>query len=83
MNWSPSFEGVKESLFVCTDEARNVNFDLTPHPGYGSPMTLPFLEEFEQAVRTGGQPFITGEDGFKALEVVEAIYRSASKEIVR
>ncbi len=83
LSWSPSFEGIDESLFVCTDTARQEEFHLTPQPGYAGPMTLPFLKEFETAVRTGVKPLITGEDGLRALQVVEAIYKSAGKEIVR
>jgi UDP-N-acetyl-2-amino-2-deoxyglucuronate dehydrogenase len=84
LSWSPSFEGIKESLFVCSDAKqfqpatrRNVSFDLEPQPGYAGPMTLPFLRDLAEAIRTGTRPFITGEDGLRALEVVEAIYASA------
>jgi predicted dehydrogenase len=85
LSWSPSFEGIKENLFVCSDSARfqpatrrNVAFELEPQPGYAGPSTLPFLRDLGEAIRTGGRPQITGEDGVRALEVVEAIYESAS-----
>ncbi|HNY40900.1 MAG TPA: Gfo/Idh/MocA family oxidoreductase, partial [Bryobacteraceae bacterium] len=84
LSWSPSFEGIKENLFVCSDSAkfqpatrRNVNFELEPQPGYAGPSTLPFLRDLAEAIRSGGRPAITGEDGLRALEVVEAIYESA------
>ncbi|MCX6622981.1 MAG: Gfo/Idh/MocA family oxidoreductase [Acidobacteria bacterium] len=83
LSWSPSFEGIRESLFVCTDTARHVDFELTPQPGYAGPMTLPFLKDFETAIRTGTKPAITGEDGLRALQVVEAIYKSAERETIR
>ena len=84
LSWSPSFEGIKENLFVCSDSAkfqpatrRNVSFELEPQPGYAGPCTLPFLRDLATAIRTGARPDITGEDGLRALEVVEAIYESA------
>jgi predicted dehydrogenase len=36
-----------------------------------------FLADLAHAIRTGATPAITGEDGLRALEVVEAIYKSA------
>ncbi len=84
LSWSPSFEGVKESLFVCSDSEkfqpatrRNVTFELEPQAGYAGPSTLPFLRDLAAAICNGTRPAITGEDGLRALEVVEAIYRSA------
>jgi predicted dehydrogenase len=82
--WSPAFEGTKERLFVCSDAGeysevarQHVDFELPPQPGYGGVMGLRFLLNFVESVRTGKPPAITGEDGLKALEVVEAIYQSA------
>jgi len=40
-------------------------------------MGLDFLADLLESVRTGKPPAITGQDGLKALEVVEAIYQSA------
>jgi predicted dehydrogenase len=84
LSWSPSFEGIKENLFVCSDSEkfqpatrRNVSFELEPQPGYAGPSTLPFLRDLAAAIRAGTRPSITGEDGLRALEVVEAIYQSA------
>ena len=84
LSWSPSFEGIKETLFVCSDSPkfqpatrRHVSFELEPQPGYAGPSTLPFLRELSEAIRKGTRPAITGEDGLRALEVVEAIYESA------
>ncbi len=84
LSWSPSFEGLRETLFVCSDSKqfqpatrRNLNFELEPQPGYAGPSTLPFLRDLAEAIRTGVRPPITGEDGMRALEVVEAIYESA------
>ena len=82
--WSPSFEGVKETLFVCSDAGdfasaprRHVQFELQSHPGYTGILGVQFLSDIERCIRTGAKPPITGEDGVRALEVVEAIYESA------
>ena len=82
--WSPSFEGSKERLLVCSDSAeyshparQHLDFDLSPQPGYGGIMGLRFLSDLLESIRTGKPPAITGQDGLRALEVVEAIYRSA------
>ncbi len=80
LSWSPSFEGTKERLFVCSDasgEPRSVEFDLPQHPGYAGIMGQRFVAGLVQSIRNGSPPSITGHDGLKALEVVEAIYRSA------
>ncbi len=84
LSWNPSFEGIKETLFVCSDSPqfqpatrRHVSFELEPQPGYAGPSTLPFLRELSESIRNGTRPAITGEDGLRALEVVEAIYESA------
>lgn len=84
LSWSPSFEGVKERLFVCSDAGeysgaahQHVDFELPAQPGYGGVMGLNFLAELLDSIRTGKPPAITGQDGLKALEVVEAIYQSA------
>jgi UDP-N-acetylglucosamine 3-dehydrogenase len=85
LSWAPSFEGVKERLFVCSDSGeyaaaprRNVEFELQPHPGYAGIATVHFLRDLARSIQTGTAPPITGEDGLRALEVVEAIYQSAA-----
>ena len=35
------------------------------------------IEEFVDAIRQGRSPAVTGEDGYKALEIVLAAYQSA------
>jgi len=84
LSWSPSFEGTKERLFVCSDtgeystvERQHLDFELPPTPGYGGVMGLRFLSDLVESIRKGKPPAITGQDGLKALEVVEAIYQSA------
>ena len=84
LSWSPSFEGIKERLFVCSDSGdyveaprRQIDFELQHQPGYAGVMGTRFLLDLVRSIRTGTHPAITGEDGLRALEVVEAIYRSA------
>ena len=50
--------------------------------GSSDPMAIP-LEPFErqfrdfgEAIRTGRKPLVSGEEGYRALELVAAIYRS-------
>ncbi len=82
--WSPSFEGVQERLFVSSDapgfrqpEDNHVEFTLRSQPGYAGASTVEFLTDFVEAIRRRTAPAITGEDGLRTLEVVEAVYESA------
>ena len=84
LSWAPSFEGVKERLFVCSDSGdfaaaprRHIDFELQAHPGYTGILGVHFLADLATAIRTGSPAAITGEDGLRALMVVEAIYESA------
>jgi predicted dehydrogenase len=84
LSWSPSFEGLHESLFVCSDAPefapatrRHIDFELEPQPGYAGAPTVLFLRDLAESIRAGKPPAITGDDGLRALEVVEAIYESA------
>ncbi len=84
ISWNPSFEGAKERLFVCSDSGeysqpahQHLDFELPPQAGYAGVMGLDFLADLLGSVRTGEPPAITGQDGLKVLEVVEAIYQSA------
>ena len=84
LSWSPSFEGTRERLFVCSDSGdysqtarQHLDFDLPQQPGYGGAMGHAFLADLVESIRSGKPPAVTGRDGLKALEVVEAIYQSA------
>jgi len=84
LSWSPSFEGVRERLFVCSDTGeyaaaprRYIEFELQSHPGYTGILAVQFLSDFVRSIYAGSRPAITGEDGLRALEVVEAVYQSA------
>ena len=85
LSWAPSFEGVKERLFVCSDSGdfasaprRHIDFELQSHPGYTGILGVHFLRDLAAAILAGTKPAITGEDGLRALEVVEAVYESAA-----
>jgi predicted dehydrogenase len=45
---------------------------------WGSDMDLALITDFIEMVRTGRAPFISGEDGLRALEVALAAYQSAA-----
>ena len=84
LSWSPSFEGIHERLFVCSDAAdfadsprRHIEFELEKHPGYTGILGVHYLSDVAKAIRSRGPAPITGEDGLRALETVEAIYESA------
>jgi UDP-N-acetylglucosamine 3-dehydrogenase len=85
LSWAPSFEGVKERLFLCSDSGeyasaprRYIDFELQAHPGYTGILGVHFLKDLAASIRAGSVPAITGEDGVRALEVVEAVYQSAA-----
>jgi predicted dehydrogenase len=85
LSWSPSYEGVKEALFVCSDTGefasaprRHIEFELEPHPGYAGILGVRFLADVAAAIGNRTAPPITGEDGLRAIEVAEAVYRSAA-----
>jgi len=87
LSWSPAFEGVDEELFVCSDlwapeTCRRLHFDLPKVKGYSGIGGLNFLQDLARAIREGGPPPISGEEGLRDLQVVEAIYRSAETDRV-
>jgi len=84
LSWSPSFEGVKERMFVCSDSGeysqashQHLDFNLPQQTGYAGTMGHHYISGLVESIRCGKPPAITGQDGLKALEVVEAIYQSA------
>lgn len=84
LSWSPSFEGINERLFICSDAPdfadaprRHLDFELEKHAGYTGILGVHYLSDVAHAIRSGGPAPISGEDGLHALETVEAIYESA------
>lgn len=60
------------SRLSCCDETGTQNFDLPP-----AQTVLATLTAFLQAVKNNSPMPITGEDGWRAVEIAEACYRSA------
>lgn len=86
ISWSPAYEGEKDVLFVCSDHPdfvgaprRQLSFELEPVRGYSGVMGLEYVRDFVEAVLHDREPVVTGRDGLRALEVVEAIYESAAE----
>ena len=86
------FHGTKGTAIISGDKltAWDVKDDSGEPPplaqdaasGSSDPMAIS-LEPFErqfldfgEAIRTGREPLVSGEDGYQALEIVDAIYRS-------
>jgi predicted dehydrogenase len=86
VSWSPAYEGQQDVLSVCSDHPdfggsprRQLSFELEKVAGYSGAMGLSYVRDFAAAVISGRDPLITAEDGVRALEVVEAVYRSAER----
>lgn len=72
----------QRGLTVIDAFSQNLNvFQQKPAQNYwrywGSDMNRAMIEEFVNAIREDREPAVTGEDGFFALEVVLAAYKSA------
>ena len=85
VSWSPSFGSLHEDLFVSADSGefaaeggRRIPLDLPETEGYAGAAGLAFLQDLARSLRDRSSPPVTGEDGLRALEVVEAIYQSAN-----
>lgn len=86
LSWAPTFEGQKDILQICSDDPgmsgspfRQMEFNLESVPGYAGCMGHEYVRTFLEAVRSGGEPPITGEDSVAVLRVVEAIYHAAAE----
>jgi UDP-N-acetylglucosamine 3-dehydrogenase len=85
VNFAPAFESTHQRLFVCSNDPRfggaprkTIEFELENKPGYCGSLGLEYVTEIADDVLHQRQPFLGGNDAVKALDVVEAIYRSAS-----
>jgi predicted dehydrogenase len=85
LSFAPAFEGTRQTLFVCSNDPRfggaprkTIQFELESKPGYSGSLGLEYVAEIADDVLKGRLPLIGGTDAVKALEVVEAIYRSAN-----
>lgn len=87
--WTPSFEGTEEDLFVCSDMAefagaprRTFHFELEQAKGYCGILGLNYLRDVVRCIEDDTPEPIMGEDGVKVLKVVEAVYESVETERV-
>jgi predicted dehydrogenase len=87
LSWAPAYEGEKDILQICSDDPamsgspfRQIEFNLETVPGYGGYMGREYVRAFADAILSGGEPPITGEDGVAALRVVEAFYQAADEK---
>lgn len=84
LSWSPSFEGVRETLFLCSDSdafadspRRHIQFELESAEGYCGILGVHYIRDVARCI-IGDRPVsITGQDAVEALRVVEAIYTAA------
>jgi predicted dehydrogenase len=84
LSWSPAWGGTADEVFVVSDDAswadgpvRTLQIGSRDVQGYGGVSGLAYLRDVAKAIATGHEPEVTGIDGLRAMEVVEAIYRSA------
>ena len=84
VSYAPAFEGTKQELFVCSNHPafggaprKTVQFELDAKPGYSGSLGLEYVADIADDVRRHRKPLIGADDAVKALEVVEAIYKSS------
>ena len=83
INFTPAFEGTRRRMVVCRNhksdcgaQRKVISFELENVPGYCGSLGLEYVREMAENVRKRKAPFIGGNDAVRALEVVEAVYRS-------
>jgi predicted dehydrogenase len=86
INFTPSFEGLHQKMFLCSNRpppgmgmTQTIPFELEDVAGYTGAMGLEYVTETAERVLSGTSPFIGADDAVKALDVVEAVYRSAQE----
>ena len=84
VSWSPAWGGTADEVFIVSDHpdytdgpVGTLQIGSREVPGYGGISGLAYLRNTVGAIADGRKPDITGLDGLRALEVVEAIYESA------
>ena len=84
LSWSPAWGGTADEVVVCSehpdyaDAPRHVlQIASRTVTGYAGICGLAYLRATADAVGSGRAPAVTGTDGLRALEVVEAVYASA------
>ncbi len=84
LSWSPAWGGTADEVFVVSDDSawidgpvRTLQIGSRDVQGYGGVSGLAYLRDVVAAIADGREPEVTGIDGLRAMEVVEAIYQSA------
>ena len=84
VSWSPAWGGTADEVFVVSDHPDFPDGPVTTLriasgtvEGYGGVSGRVYLSETVDAILSGSGPGISGMDGLRAVEVVEAIYASA------
>ncbi len=85
LSWSPAWGGTADELFVCSGRpeaadapVRTLRIASRAVPGYGGISGLAYLREVAEDLLAGRPLQVTGQDGWRALRVVEAAYESAA-----
>jgi predicted dehydrogenase len=84
ISWSPAWGGSDDEVFLVSDHVdyedgpvNTLQIGSRAVTGYGGISGFAYLRETIDAITEGREPAITGSDGLRAIEVVEAIYQSA------
>lgn len=77
ISWRPQMDG-PSTIEIAKGRKRDVmEIEEEKIEGYGGVWGVKFLRDFLRAIKENNRPPITGEDGYKALRVVEAAYESS------
>lgn len=83
-SWSPAWGGTADEVSVVSDHpdfadgpGKTLRIASEAADGYGGVSGRVYLSETVSAILDGKRPGISGDDGLRAVEVVEAIYASA------
>ncbi len=84
LSYAPAFEGTQQTLFACSNDPqlggaprKTISFQLEDVPGYCGSLGREYVAEIATDVHRRRRPRIGGDDALRALQVVEAIYRSS------
>ncbi|MFH1740065.1 MAG: Gfo/Idh/MocA family oxidoreductase [bacterium] len=84
LSWSPSFEGIRETLFLCSDAEqyvdsprRHIQFELESAEGYCGVLGVHYIRDIARCILEDRPVPINEHDAIQALRVVEAVYTAA------
>ena len=85
-SWSPAWGEYEDELVLHTQASayrdapgRTLRFASRPVEGYAGAMGLEFLNAFARCIVRDESPPVDPEDGVRAVEIAEAVYRSAAE----